>query len=99
MYPHDAYKQQQIAAMSRIDLILTLYRKALDLLQRAHQALTEDRADDARPHLAQAQLIVTSLASGLAGSTDEVAVNFLRLYEFVTDRLARETVGDVEAAQ
>src|SRR5437899_102182 len=99
MRAHNAYQQQQINSLTRIDLVLTLYRKALDQMQRARRAIEEERGAEARSHLAKTQLIVAALASGLAGSTEEMAVNFLRLYEFVTDRLVRGSIEDVDAAQ
>src|SRR6266542_3403007 len=94
----DAYQQQQVNSLPRIDLILALYRKALEKIQQARQALAEERNTAARAHLGKAQLIVSALASGLAGNTEEMAVNFLRLYEFATDRLARGGMDDLDAA-
>jgi flagellar protein FliS len=93
-----AYKQAQDLPMTRIDLILTLYRKALDHLVRARVALAEQRAADALPHLNKTQLIVVGIASGLPASEDEAAVNFLRLYEFVAYQMVLGTVASVDAA-
>jgi len=99
MRPYEAYQRQQNASMPRIDLILALYRKAFDFLSRARQALVENRPDVSKPLLAQTQLIVSSLASSQAGSSDEGAGNFLRLYEFVSHRLALGAIEDIDAAE
>lgn len=92
-----AYQQQQTTSQPRIDIILALYRKALEQLRNARVALLGNNADAARPHLTRAHLIVQALASGMCAD-DELAVNFLRLYEFVSDRLTRGTVEDIDAA-
>src|SRR5215207_8734885 len=98
MRPYEAYRQQQNASMPRIDLILALYRKALELLPRARQAIAEQRPDAAQKHIAQVQLIVTSLGSGYTAD-DEASTNFLRLYEFVSHRLTICSIADVQAAE
>jgi flagellin-specific chaperone FliS len=93
-----AYKQTQNLPMTRIGLILTLYRKALEFLERARQELTEQRPDAARKYLANTQLIVAALASELPAYKDEVAINCLRLYEFVAHQMVIGTVESVDAA-
>lgn len=95
----EAYKQPQTIPQPRIDIVIALYRKALEHLQHARQVSAEDRTDDARRYLVKAQLIVNSLASGMAGSTEEISINFLRLYEFVSERLARGGMADIDSAQ
>jgi flagellin-specific chaperone FliS len=35
----------------------------------------------------------------VAGSTEEISLNFLRLYEFVSDRLSRGGMADIDSAQ
>ena len=98
MQGHAAYKQAQDLPMTRIDLVLALYRKALEQLDRARSALVEQRRADALPHLTKTQLIVVGMASGLPAYKDEAALNFLRLYEFVAYQLAQGTVAGVDAA-
>ena len=71
MTGHAAYQQTKNLPMTRIDIILSLYRKALENLARAHLALTENRKDAARPFLLNTQLIVTALASELPAYKDE----------------------------
>jgi flagellar protein FliS len=98
MQGYAAYKQTQDQPLTRIDLILTLYRKALDHLGQAAAALADKRPDNALPHLNKTQLIVVGMASGLPAFKDETAVNFLRLYEFVAYQLAQCTSESVAAA-
>jgi flagellin-specific chaperone FliS len=98
MQGYAAYKQTQDLSMTRIDLILSLYRKALDHLTRARTALAEERLSDALPHLTKTQLIVVGIASGLPAYKDEAAVNFLRLYEFVAHQMVLGTLESVDAA-
>src|SRR5438132_14359838 len=98
MHPLEAYDRQRTRSMPRIELILALYRKALENLDRARQALAERQADIARPFLVNTQLIVTSLASELSAYQDEAAGNFLRLYEFVAHQMVTGTIESVAAA-
>ena len=98
MQGHAAYKQAQNLPMTRIDLVLALYRKALEQLDRARSALAEQRRVDALPHLTRTQLIVVGMASGLPAYKDEAALNFLRLYEFVAYQMTLGTVESVDAA-
>src|SRR5262249_10358183 len=56
-------------------------------------------ADGATSLLVRSQTVIAALASGVAGSTDETALTFLRLYEFVTHCLARSEVNDIASAQ
>jgi flagellin-specific chaperone FliS len=99
MNGHLAYQRQQVASQPRIDIVLALYRKTLELVGRARIAIDATQTDVARALLVKAQLIVNSLASGMVGSTDEVALNFVRLYEFVNDKLAHGDVADLDAAE
>jgi flagellar secretion chaperone FliS len=98
MQGYAAYKQTQDLRLTRIDLILTLYRKALDHLDQAAKSLADEKDADALPHLTKAQMIVVGLASGLPAYQDESATNFLRLYEFVAYQLAQRTLQGVAAA-
>lgn len=98
MNPLAAYKRQQHRTTPRIDLILALYRKALQNLRQARQALAEGHPDVARPLLVNTQLIVSGLASELPAYQDESAANFLRLYEFVAHQMVEGTIASVDAA-
>ena len=99
MQPHNAYNQHKQRALTRVDLIITSYRKGLDRLERAESLLAEKRPDAARPLLAEAQMIFASLASGMAGTTDEAAINFFRLYEFVCHLITKGAIDDLRTAR
>src|SRR5262249_14917257 len=91
-----AYQQTQNLPTTRIDLILALYRQALELLERA--ALALGQKENALPHLAKAQMVVMALASGIPANPDEPGKNFLRLYEFVSHQLTQNTIDAVADA-
>jgi flagellin-specific chaperone FliS len=99
MQGYAAYKEAQNAPMTRIDLVLTLYRKALDNLAKARAALAGHHPEGARTHLANTQLIVLGMAAGLPGHKDKAAHNFLRLYEFVAYQMIQGTLESVDAAE
>jgi flagellar biosynthetic protein FliS len=90
MHGAQAYQQQQRTTPTRIELILTLYDGAIERLQRARQLLTP-QPDEARQLIAQCQMIVSGLAGGMDPAAGDVAVNFLRLYEYVAHCLAQGT--------
>jgi flagellar secretion chaperone FliS len=98
MNGYAAYKKVQAMPTTRIDLILALYRKALENLGRAREALTQQKPDAARPLLAQTQLMVSAMATELPAYRDDASMNFLRLYEFVAHQMNLATVESVDAA-
>jgi flagellin-specific chaperone FliS len=99
MNGHLAYQRQQVALQPRIDIVLALYRKTLELISRSRVAGEAGQTDDVRGLLGKAQLIVNSLALGMVGSPGETALNFVRLYEFVNDKLASGNRSDLDAAE
>jgi len=99
MHGYRAYHQQKKTSPTRIDLILTLYRTAIELLDQAESLTRADDADAARPLLTKTQLIVTSLGAGLVGQSDDAANNFRRLYEFVSFKLTQGSPADIIAAR
>jgi flagellin-specific chaperone FliS len=98
MHGYSAYQQARNPPLTRVDLILTLYRKALDHLTQARVALAGQRPDEALPCLSKTQLIVMGMAAGLPAYKDEAALNFLRLYEFVAYQMVQGTLASVDAA-
>ena len=84
MRGYEAYKQAQDLSPMRIDVILELYRVAVESLERARHALAEQGKDAARPFLLKSQTAVMGLASGLPAYKDELAATFLRLYEYAS---------------
>ncbi len=101
MNPYQKYAQnQQVAGLSRIDLLLALYDGALARLTKAEMALTNGDVPVATPYLCKAQLIVTELAAGVRLDVDEqMGTNMLRLYEFVVHELKTPRLESVRNAR
>ena len=73
---------------TRIDLLLTLYDKALERLANAEDSLRMGDAPGATAHLIKTQLILNGLASGVKLDMEpERGANMLRLYEFAANEL------------
>jgi flagellar protein FliS len=89
MNPYAAYRRQEHAAgITRVDLVLALYDKALERLTRAEASLAGGDAPAAVVQLAKVQLTVGELASGVrVEANEEMGTNMLRLYEFVANEL------------
>ena len=98
MSAHSAYRQSQALPMTRIDVILTLYRKAIENLGKARAALNEHQPNAARQYLLKTQMAVMALSSNLPAFKDETAINFLRLYEFVSYQMVQGKIENVDAA-
>ena len=99
MQGYHAYAQHRPKGPSRIDTIIALYRMAIELIERAKPMVNANQTDAAKVPLSQAKLIVTNLASGMAGATDVETLNFLRLYEYVHHCLGNPTLASLDAAQ
>jgi flagellar biosynthetic protein FliS len=100
MLAHEAYQQAQNLSATRIDILLELYRVALESLEQAQRSMAERRLDDARRYLLKSQTAVMGLAAGLPAYNDELATTFLRLYEYVSRQLVlAHTEGIASAAQ
>jgi flagellin-specific chaperone FliS len=101
MNAYRAYrKPDQSTGSTRIDLLLALYDKALLRLDQAETALQGGDTATAVPLIAKAQLAVTTLAGGVrAGASNELAVNMLRLYEFVVRELTEPKLDKIESAR
>jgi flagellar protein FliS len=98
MNPFHAYKQQELAGWTRIDLLLALFDGAIERLDKAIPLLRQRDRKNAAPLLARASLIVNGLASGLDKDLGEVPENLLRLYEFVTHAIRTQRFDHLEAA-
>jgi flagellin-specific chaperone FliS len=99
MLPYRAYQQQRDGTTTRIDLLLGLFEKALARLDRAEAALGRSDLFAARTALAECQIMVSALAAGSLGRSDEMSLNFVRLYEFVTHRLQEARVENIHDAR
>ena len=101
MNPYRAYRPQEtVAGWTRIEMVLALYDKALDRLDRAAAALRAGDLPAARPELAKVQLIVGELAAGVRPEVNpESGTNLIRLFEFVADRLRQPAADRVADAR
>jgi flagellin-specific chaperone FliS len=98
MNPYRAYQGRAYSNWLRIDLLLALYDGAIERLEAAVAALRKQDRASAAPLLARARLIVAGLISGVDPSQGELAVQFLRLYEFVNRGLEAGSVKGLEGA-
>jgi len=98
MNPYRAYQQNRAAGQTRIDIILSLYDQVIGRVQKAIAAT--DRHDPAavKHQLAACSLGVGGLANALSTNGGEMAVNFLRLYDFVVRCLEEGTASRLKAA-
>ena len=89
MNPYNAYRRsEEPPGWARMDLLLALYDKALERLDKAAAALTAGDGNAAIPLIAKTQLIVVELASGVRLDVDEErGTNMIRLYEYVGNEL------------
>ncbi|HEY1188601.1 MAG TPA: flagellar export chaperone FliS [Gemmata sp.] len=95
MNPYRRYQQQSEpdTGWTRIDLLLALYDKALERLDRAEAALRAGDTSGAVTLLLKTQELVMALAQGVRVEVNpEVNTNILRLYEFAMHELARANV-------
>lgn len=101
MTAYRAYTTQPAApAYTRIDLLLALYDGALDRLDKAAAAVGAGDPATAAGHASRVQLMVSELAGGVKPEVNpELAANYLRLYEFVADRLRTPTAASIADAR
>jgi flagellar protein FliS len=98
MNPYRAYQQQAYSAWLRIDMLLALYDGAITKLEAARAALAINDVPGARKILDQARLVLAGLVSAVDPSRGELAVQFLRLYEFVNHAIDMGDARNVDGA-
>lgn len=80
-----------------MDLLIALYDKAIERLDKAEIALRAGDKLTAVPLLAKTQLIVAELAAGVRIDVNpENGTNMLRLYEYVTTQMSLVTVDSIQ---
>lgn len=94
MSSHFLYQQNSTLGVTRIDLVLSLYDKVINLVEEGRRWLEQNEAPRARPLLVKAQILVAGLAAGIDPQQGQLAVTFSRLYEFVVYSL---TAGSLES--
>ena len=89
-------KPEPQSGWTRIDLLLALYDKALERLDKAEAALRAGDLGTAVPELSKTQTIIIALAGGVRVEVNpEMNTNILRLYEFAVDALRQPTVAAI----
>jgi flagellin-specific chaperone FliS len=98
MNPYQKYRrQEEDAGWTRMDLLIALYDKAIERLDKAEIALRAGDKLTAVPLLAKTQLIVAELAAGVRIDVNpENGTNMLRLYEYVTTQMSLVTVDSIQ---
>ncbi|MBY0228116.1 MAG: flagellar protein FliS [Gemmataceae bacterium] len=99
MIPSRAYRQQQDAGWTRIDLLLALYDGTIDRLRRALAALRQGDPAAAAPLLARVQMLLLQMAAGInPDAGDPSSADLLRLAEFCIHAAASGEAEKIEAA-
>lgn len=102
MNAYHAYRRQEPSAgWTRIDMLLALFDKAIERLDKAEACLNAGERPAALGLLAKAQLVVSALASGvrLEDGNDETGANLLRLYEYVTNEIREANLAGIANAR
>jgi flagellin-specific chaperone FliS len=99
---YNGYQQNNpLAGMSRVDMLLALYDRAIAALEEASVARTAGDEKKRKLHDFQAQKLLFGIHAGL-DTRDETAFNVARLLHFVVTRLeqadyqtARKILGEL----
>src|SRR5205085_7402956 len=83
---------------TRVDLLLSLFERAVVRLRQAHEALTQQQPDLACELLVKAEILVQAIASGVNLDQGPLAQDLLRLYEFALFAIREATPEKVDAA-
>ncbi len=83
-YPTDTYRKSQVETASPIDLVIMLYDRAIVLLDKAINEISEKKYEEKNTSLMKATDIVFELLSILDNDKGgEIAASLSRLYNFV----------------
>ena len=86
------YQRVQTETASPGQLVVLLYQGCIRFTQRGRTALEAGDTEAARASLLRAQDIVAELMSSLNLEAGELAVNLMRLYEYVHGRLVQANI-------
>lgn len=92
VYRFDRYRQVGIETASPIDLVVMLYRGAIRFLADAEASMLAGDLADAHERLVRCQEVIAELMGSLNLDAGEVAVNLLRLYDYMQRRLIETNV-------
>jgi flagellar protein FliS len=85
---HYNYKKRQIEGEKQGRLIIMLYDGAIKFLTIAKEAIDENDVETSHNNLIRGQALIAELINSLKVDVGEVAVNLLRLYEFMNRQLS-----------
>ncbi len=91
MYGTEQYRRQAVlGGMSRVDMLIALYDRAIHHLELAHEALQRgDQATSSNEQFA-VQKMLFGIFAGLKIEESEVATNIARLLSFTMDCLVKK---------
>jgi flagellar secretion chaperone FliS len=93
-------RQDEYTNWTRMDLLLALFDKAIERMDKAEALLRAGDAATAIPQIAKTQLIINELASGVKIDVNpEMNVNILRLYEYATTELSHGNIAGIDNAR
>ena len=85
---HYNYKKRQIEGENQGKLIIMLYNGAIKFLTFAKEAIEKNDVETSHNNLIRGQALIAELINSLKVDVGEVAVNLLRLYEFMNRQLS-----------
>lgn len=84
---HYQYKKRQIEGEEQGKLIIMLYDGTIKFLNFAKAAIANKDMEAAHNNLIRGQALITELMNSLKVDVGEIAINLLRLYEFMNRQL------------
>jgi flagellar secretion chaperone FliS len=85
--PYDNYRQVATQTADPVELVVMLYRGAINFLGAAERAIHAGQAPAAHQGLMRSQAIVAELMGTLNLDAGEVATDLRRLYDYMQQRL------------
>jgi flagellar protein FliS len=85
--PYEHYRKVATETADPLELVIMLYRGAINHLNAAEHAIATGQVQPAHRSLIRAQEIVAELMGTLNLDAGEVAVNLSRLYDYMQQRL------------
>lgn len=90
--PYQRYRQVTVETASVVELVTLLYRRAIQLLREAEEAIHTRDIPRAHTCLMQVQEIVAELMASLNLDAGELAHQLLAIYDYVQRRLVEANV-------
>jgi flagellar protein FliS len=89
MNPYASYRKVTTETADPLELVVMLYRGAISFLNGAEKAMLARDIETSHRLLLRAQDIVAELMGTINLDAGEVAVNLMRLYDFMQQRLIK----------